>query len=118
MNSNDPEINRGVRQVLTRNWYDLTKTNFASRQGIIRVMGELKKLGREANEELTGTQLGALEVEMKRVKGVQRIHFDLLNWRRNEDGEWVPIEETKRDLRGGSGDPGHGIESGNFDEVE
>jgi hypothetical protein len=95
MASSDPEINRNVRQVLTRNWYDLTKTNFASRRGIVRMMGELKKLGREGETRLEPTHLEALDGELRRVRGVQRIHFDLANWRRNEEGEWVPIERTR-----------------------
>lgn len=92
MSANDPEINQGVRQVLTRNWFDLTKTNFASRRGIVRMMGELKKLGRDKDGKLEPAHLEHLDRELSRLKGVERVHFDLTNWQRNEEGEWVPVD--------------------------
>lgn len=98
--ANDPEINQGVRQVLTRNWFDLTRTNFASRRGIVRMMGELKKLGRDKDGKLEPAHLEQLDRELSRLKGVERVHFDLANWQRNDDGKWVPVDvksETKAD---------------------
>jgi len=99
MTASDPEINRGVRQVLTRHWYDLSKTNFASRRGIVRMIGELRKVGRGQDGQVESAQLETLDTELRRLKGVQRVHFDLDNWRRNDDGEWVPVEDAARDER-------------------
>ena len=96
--ANDPEINQGVRQVLTRNWFDLTKTNFASRRGIVRMMGELKKLGREKDSKLEAAHLEQLDRELNRLKGVERVHFDLANWQRDEEGGWIPVE-VQRDAQ-------------------
>ena len=99
MTGSDPEINRGVRQVLTRHWYDLSKTNFASRRGIVRMIGELRKLGREQDGKLDPSQLESLDTELRHLEGVQRVHFDLDNWRRNDDGQWVPVDESHRDAQ-------------------
>jgi hypothetical protein len=100
MSVNDPEINQGVRQVLTRNWIDLSKTNFASRRGIVRMMGELKKIGREQESQLEPAHLDQLDGELKRLKGVQRVHFDLANWKRNEEGQWERVTETRHVVEG------------------
>jgi hypothetical protein len=97
MSQSDQEINRGVRSVLSRNWLDLSKTNFASRRGIVRLMGELRRLGAESSKPLEPHNLDALDSEIKRLRGVDRVHFDLRNWRRNSEGEWVQIvdEDTQ-----------------------
>jgi len=101
MAHSDLEINRGVRSVLTRHWLDLSKTNFASRRGIVRLMGELKRLGAETGKPLEARNLETLDTEIKRLRGVDRVHFDLANWRKNEEGEWISIEDedvSERDL--------------------
>jgi len=92
MSVNDHEINRGVRGVLTRHWVDLSSTNFASRKGIVRLMGELRRIGPDASTALESTNIVAIDAELRRIRGVQRVHLDLANWRRNEDGDWEPIE--------------------------
>jgi transposase len=109
MSLNDPEINQGVRQVLTRNWFDLSKTNFASRRGIVRMMGELKKLGRDKDAKLEPAHLEQLDCELRRLKGVERVHFDLANWQRNEEGEWVPVE-VQREAQEVQNDRGAGVD--------
>ena len=92
---NDHEINRRIRAVLSRHWVDLASTNFASRKGIVRVSGDLKRVGPQAGRSLESTSLTILDSEMRRLKGVQRVHFDLANWRRTEDGEWVRIDKQE-----------------------
>jgi hypothetical protein len=99
MGSSDQEINRGVRTVLTRHWVDLTKTAFASRRGIVRLMGEMRRIGPETGKRLDPTHLEVMETELKRVTGVTRVHFDLSNWRRNSEGEWELVEEARHRLR-------------------
>lgn len=109
MAANDHEINRGVRGVLSRHWVDLSSTNFASRQGVVRLMGELRRVGPQSDQALENTNLIALDTELRRLRGVRRVHFDLANWRRNEDGEWVRSErqvETTRRTPGAAGGGG------------
>jgi len=89
---NDHEINRRVRAVLSRHWVDLASTNFASRKGIVRVSGDLKRVGPQAGRPVEATSLNILDSEMRRLSGMQRVHFDLANWRRTEEGEWVRID--------------------------
>ena len=92
---NDHEINRRIRAVLSRHWVDLASTNFASRKGIVRLTGDLKRVGPQAGRPLESTSLTILDSEMRRQKGVQRVHFELANWRRTEDGEWVRVEKQE-----------------------
>jgi len=92
MENSDHDINRGVRSVLSRHWVDMTKTNFLSRRGILRMMGELRRLGADASAPIRPQVLDTLDQELKRVRGVRRVHYDLANWRRDEGGEWRPIE--------------------------
>ena len=95
MAHSDQEINCGVRSVLSRHWVDLSKTNFASRRGIVRLMGELRRLGAESSKPLEPQNLEALDSEIKRLRGVDRVHFDLANWRKNSEGEWEPTSEDE-----------------------
>jgi hypothetical protein len=97
---NDHEINRRVRAVLSRHWVDLASTNFASRKGIVRVSGDLKRVGPQAGRPMESTSLNILDSEMRRLSGVQRVHFDLANWRRTEDGEWVRVDREKPEAKG------------------
>jgi hypothetical protein len=97
---NDHEINRRIRAVLSRHWVDLASTNFASRKGIVRVTGDLKRVGPQAGRSLESTTLTVLDSEMRRLKGVQRVHFDVANWRRTEDGEWVRIDHQEHEAQG------------------
>ncbi len=104
MSSSDQEINRGVRTVLTRHWVDLTKTAFASRRGIVRLMGEIRRMGPDALKPLDPTNLEVIDHELKRVNGVARVHFDLVNWHKSDEGEWEPVASPTH--RPGSNGPG------------
>lgn len=92
MSTNDHDINRGVRGVLSRHWVDLSSTSFASRKGIVRVAGELRRMGPYSSQSLESTSLTALDGELRRLRGVRRVHIDLPNWRRTEDGQWVRVD--------------------------
>jgi hypothetical protein len=110
MATSDQEINRGVRGVLSRHWVDLTATNFASRQGVVRLMGELRRIGPRCEESLESTNIVALDAELRRLRGVRRVHLDLSNWRRDEEGAWVPVarEATVEDAGPDGEGPGVG----------
>jgi len=95
MSSSDHEINRGVRSVLTRHWVDLSKTAFASRRGIVRVMGEMRRMGPESDKPLDPTNLEVIDSELRRVNGVARVHMDLINWRKNAGGDWEPVGQDR-----------------------
>jgi len=95
MATSDQEINRGVRGILSRHWVDLTATNFASRQGVVRLMGELRRIGQRSEESLESTNIVALDAELRKLRGVRRVHMDLTNWRRDEEGQWVQVAREK-----------------------
>ena len=95
MATSDQEINRGVRGVLSRHWVDLTATNFASRQGVVRLIGELRRVGQRSEESLESTNIVALDAELRKLRGVRRVHLDLSNWRRDEEGQWIAVVREK-----------------------
>lgn len=95
MATSDQEINRGVRGILSRHWVDLTATNFASRQGVVRLMGELRRIGPRSEESLESTNIVALDAELRKLRGVRRVHMDLTNWRRDDEGQWVQVAREK-----------------------
>jgi len=110
MEHSEQDINRGVRSVLTRHWVDLTKTSFLSRRGILRMTGELQRLGAAASTKVQPTALETLDQELKRVRGVRHVYYDFANWRRSEDGEWRQVvslseQRGKAEGEGGAGEP-------------
>ena len=98
--------------MLNRHWVDLTKTAFASRRGIVRLMGEVRRMGPGGQEPLAPTSLEAIDSELRRVTGVHRVHYDLANWRKRSDGAWERIDGTPRH----TGSSGQGADGGEPDE--
>lgn len=77
----DAHINSRVRGVFARHWIDLQKVQFASSRGAVRISGELCFLDSEDDEdgaECTRARREILEYEIKRIRGVKRVHFDTL----------------------------------------
>ena len=109
MEQSDQDINRGVRGVLARHWVDLTKTNFLSRPGILRMRGEMRRLGAEASSPIQPQVQDTLDQELKRVNGVRTVQYALANWRRGEEGEWHPVGKRKS-RRGGKESEGDSSE--------
>lgn len=94
MSTSDHEINRKVRAVLSRHWIDPSSTSFASRKGVVRLMGELRRVGSAFGASLEATTLTVLDTELRKLPGVRLVHFDLVNWRRDEEGVWVQLEQA------------------------
>lgn len=116
MEHSDQDINRGVRSVLTRHWVDLTKTSFLSRRGILRMTGELQRLGAASSTTAQPTALETLDQELKRVRGVRHVYYDFANWRRSEDGEWRQIVSQSEQRRRAEGEAGTGESDGDADD--
>jgi hypothetical protein len=84
----DFQINSRVRAILARSWIDLQKITFGSFRGTVRFSGELCLLGGRTNGCSKKNQVESLEYEVRAIRGVQRIFFDLSNWQRNDTGDW------------------------------
>jgi len=84
----DFQINSKVRSVLAKHWIDLQKITFGSFRGTVRFSGELCLLGGRTGGGSEMNQVESLESEVRSIRGVQRIYFDLSNWHRNNTGQW------------------------------
>ena len=89
MSSQDLELNCGVRNVLTRHWIDLTKTNFYVRKGHVQMSGEVAVVGVQRPGQETAEALKAFESDVRRLHEVKSVSFEFTNWVRNESGAWI-----------------------------
>lgn len=83
------QITANVRKALIRHWIDLEALCITPMRGIVRVSGELRTLRREVRHEGMASLLKILEDEIRRCDGVDRVLFELVNWQKNLQGEWV-----------------------------
>ncbi len=84
----DSSIRQRVRAVLARAWILTSAVDVGCCRGVVRLRGELRHHGTHAAQELDGNRIELLEQELRRIRGVRRVHMDLENWRRDERGEW------------------------------
>jgi len=90
----DFHINASARSVLARHWL---ATERLSARAINRVLylrgvmqyrpGRAKKLG-----NITPMFLADLERELRRIRYVRKVQFQLDNWKRDETGSWVRLD--------------------------
>ncbi len=95
MSSQDLELNCGIRNVLTRHWIDLTKTNFFVRKGHVQMSGEVAVVGTSRPGQETAEALKAFESDVRRLHEVKSVSFEFTNWVRNESGAWVCRDRKK-----------------------
>ncbi len=81
-----------VRRALIRHWIDLDQLTVSPQRGYVRVSGRIELIQRDAELQGMASLLLILEEEIRRVKGVDRVLFDLDNWTKNSEGDWVPTE--------------------------
>ena len=98
------QITANVRKALIRHWVDLECLNITPSRGVVRVTGELRTLRREVRHEGATSLLQILEDEIRRCHGVDRVLFELTNWQKNLQGEWISARGAARAApRSGSG---------------
>jgi hypothetical protein len=83
------QITANVRKALIRHWIDLECLCITPSRGVVRVSGELRTLRREVRHEGVVNLLQILEDEIRRCQGVDRVLFELNNWQKDLQGEWV-----------------------------
>ncbi len=95
MGASDFKINSKVRSVLARHWIDLSRVGFSSINGTVRLTGILCRLSSESDVgTFTKQNLAQLETELTSVREIKRVYFDLDNWRKDNERQWVPVESV------------------------
>jgi hypothetical protein len=84
----DTQIRAGLRSVLARHGIDTAKASFTCTKGVVRLLGQLVHRGAVASESMRPYEMDSLETDLRGVKGVARVHFDLANWQRERSGRW------------------------------
>ena len=94
MGSGDFRINSLVRQILVRHWLEVDSVSANAINGILYMRGFLqyRPAKRAQIGAVTADFLQKLELELKGVKELKKIRWQLDNWDRDEQG-WVPIGE-------------------------
>ena len=93
MAAQDLELNCGVRNVLTRHWFDLTRTSFFARKGHVHLGGEVQIMGESGEKDATAETLKVAEAEIRRLRDVKTLSFEFTNWVRDGAGVWVCLEK-------------------------
>jgi hypothetical protein len=84
------EINRMVKQVLTRHAVDLTQLQFSSSGETVYLYGYLLK---DSEGKFSPENIEAMVKELSRLPYVKSLRFDLHNWSLNSDfGTWQITE--------------------------
>lgn len=92
MDTSDLAINSSIRRVLARHFIDLPRVRFGCFRGTVRMRGELVRRQTAGSGSLEASTLHAIEEEIHRIRGVQRLHVDIRNWQRLPGGGWVAAE--------------------------
>jgi hypothetical protein len=94
----DFQINSRARAVLARNWVDLQQVRFGSFRGTVRVSGQLSYLGERFSAAPDPAKLENIERELRQIPGLERVYFDLTNWRKDTAGRWECLEKPPTDF--------------------
>jgi hypothetical protein len=98
MSAFDFRINSQVRSLLARHWLDLNKVQIGTFHGTVRLTGKLTRLGGELASRHEPRLIEILDIELRGLNGVERVYFDVVNWKKNNSGEWV-CTDAGEDLR-------------------
>jgi len=79
----------GVRSVLARHLVDPRGVEVSASRGVVRLRGQIYRLGEGPYHPMSAETLLAIEGEILRIKGVTRVFFELDNWSRSSSGKWV-----------------------------
>lgn len=94
MSASNFQLMSSVRRILSRRWIDLGEVRFGCFSGTVRVQGVLRRLGSMTSEPMSGAVVADIEEEIRRLKAVRMVHFDLSNWIRDAGGEWVNLDQS------------------------
>jgi hypothetical protein len=93
MSAQDLELTCQVRGIVTKYWIDPNHLSFNSRRGNVHVSGELRLRGAEQEPEQIADLLRSFEADIRSIRDVRELEFELTNWTRDASGEWVCLEK-------------------------
>lgn len=98
MATDDFRINASVHTALVRFWIDTVTLEFGTTNGVVYLRGDLRRLSfRSRKDEEKGDEAiflaRRLDIELKQIKGVRDIVYDLRNVAKL-NGRWVQREAS------------------------
>jgi hypothetical protein len=94
MGAGDFALNAHVRQIFARHWLETQGMNLITANGILSITGRLvfRTVKQGKGTEITPDFMGLLESELRGIRGIKRVRWQLDNWVKKEDG-WAPSSE-------------------------
>jgi hypothetical protein len=92
MEATDAEIIRAARALFNRHWLDVQRVHVTAKRGTVRITGELVRLGQKKMAADDPARPEVIELELKRLPGVKRVHIEVRNWIRVEGGTYIQID--------------------------
>jgi hypothetical protein len=104
--SADFRINAMVRQILVRHWIEVDSISANAINGVLYVRGyiQFRAAKRSLAGDITPEFLERLERELKLIRDLKKIRWQLENWDRDETG-WIPQGEGIREIRPKGAEP-------------
>ena len=101
MGAGDFALNAHVRQVFARHWLETQGMNLITANGILTICGRIafRTVKQGKGVEMSPDFLGMLENELRAIRGVKRIRWQLDNWTKREDG-WTPADAREQPKSG------------------
>lgn len=95
MGSGDFRINSHVRQILVRHWIETDSVSATAINGVLYMRGYIQYRAAKRTQvgAVTADFLEKLERELKSLKELKKIRWQLDNWERDEQG-WLRAGET------------------------
>ena len=88
-----------VRAVLARHWIDNMLVSVTTRRGMVFISGRLHKITAvDEYDDVDEDELMIIEQEIRRIKGVKRISYNLEGWIK-DGGRFVKVESVKEKKR-------------------
>ena len=101
MSIDDMKINKQVRALLVRNYYQTELLHFTSKGGVVNIKGTLKKV--IGGKEIRASDIDSLEQAISSVPRVRGVIFDFDGWS-NDAGMWKQKDghNNNKKKRGGA----------------
>ena len=85
-----------VRSVLARHWIDNTLVSIMVHRGAAHISGRLHKITAiDDKDDMNEDELMVIEMEIKRIKGVKRVIYNLEGWYK-DGGRFVKSQPSYR----------------------
>lgn len=100
----DFHINASARSVLARHWVATERLTARAINRVLYLRGLMEYRPGRARKfgDITPSFLAELERELKRIRYVRKIQFQLDNWKRDESGGWVRTDGKGKARRASS----------------